>query len=170
MWPAAGPAGSEPGWEMELGQLQEGKSGHCCFLRLKREMRSLEVKPHLEDHRWLGRTWTQSSGEPAGQQEESSDQFLQGGNDIYKAAQRRRPHLHRLNSQNRPSASRAMSCRRPVVPRSMPVLSSSSLSRIELAVDESERSVTWPTFIGRPASSKPFSCSKAFFAHSASAN
>ncbi|KAG7228207.1 hypothetical protein INR49_013370 [Caranx melampygus] len=69
-----------------------------------------------------------------------------------------------------PSASRAMSCRRPVVPRSMPVLSSSSLSRNELAVEESERSVTWPTFIGRPANSKPFSCSKAFFAHSASAN
>lgn len=69
-----------------------------------------------------------------------------------------------------PSASRAMSCRRPVVPRSMPVLSSSSLSRNELAVDESERSVTCPTFIGRPASSKPFSCSRAFFAHSASAN
>lgn len=52
----------------------------------------------------------------------------------------------------------------------MPVLSSSSLSRNELAVDESERSVTCPTFIGRPANSKPFNCSKAFFAHSASAN
>lgn len=73
-------------------------------------------------------------------------------------------------SYNRPSASRAISCRRPVVPRSMPVRSSSSLSKNELAVDESERSVTCPTFIGRPASSKPFSCSKAFFAHSASAN
>lgn len=71
---------------------------------------------------------------------------------------------------NKPSASRAISCRRPVVPRSMPVLSSSSLSRNELAVEESERSVTCPTFIGRPASSKPFSCSNAFFAHSASAN
>lgn len=73
-------------------------------------------------------------------------------------------------SYNKPSASRAISCRRPVVPRSMPVLSSSSLSKNELAVDESERSVTCPTFIGRPASSKPFSCSRAFFAHSASAN
>lgn len=52
----------------------------------------------------------------------------------------------------------------------MPVLSSSSLSKKELAVDESERSVTCPTFIGRPANSKPLSCSKAFFAHSASAN
>lgn len=70
----------------------------------------------------------------------------------------------------KPSASRAISCRRPVVPRSIPVLSSSSLSRNELAVEESERSVTCPTFIGRPASSKPFSCSNAFFAHSASAN
>ena len=69
-----------------------------------------------------------------------------------------------------PSASRAISWRRPVVPRSMPVLSSSSLSRKELAVDESERSVTCPTFMGRPASSKPFSCSRAFFAHSASEN
>lgn len=90
----------------------------------------------------------------------------------------KRSHLHDSQQnaadltlkQNKPSASRAMSCRRPVVPRSIPVLSSSSLSRMELAVDESERSVTWPTFIGRPASSKPFSCSKAFFAHSASAN
>lgn len=71
---------------------------------------------------------------------------------------------------NKPSARRAISCSRPVVPRSMPVLSSSSLSRNELAVDESERSVTCPTFIGRPASSKPFSCSRAFLAHSASAN
>lgn len=69
-----------------------------------------------------------------------------------------------------PSASRAISCKRPVVPRSIPVLSSSSLSRNELAVEESERSVTCPTFMGRPASSKPFSCSRAFFAHSASAN
>lgn len=129
--------------------------------------------------------WTQSSAEPAGQQEGSSDQFLWKNKETNEKTvtdyidTKPRGHVHHWISvifspssavYYKPSASRAISCRRPVVPRSMPVLSSSSLSRNELAVDESERSVTWPTFIGRPANSKPFSCSKAFFAHSASAN
>uniref|UniRef100_A0A6B0UBG9 Putative secreted protein n=1 Tax=Ixodes ricinus TaxID=34613 RepID=A0A6B0UBG9_IXORI len=69
-----------------------------------------------------------------------------------------------------PSASLAISCSLPVAPRSMPLRSSSSLSRKLGAWDTSVRSVTCPTFIGRPASSKPFSCSRAFLASSESWN
>ena len=71
---------------------------------------------------------------------------------------------------NLPSASLAINWRRPVVPKSIPVLSSSSLSKKELALEASVRSVTWPTFMGLPASSNPLSCSKAFLAHSESEN
>lgn len=39
----------------------------------------LELNTHLAALRWLGRTWILSSAEPAGQQEGSSDQFLEGG-------------------------------------------------------------------------------------------
>ena len=66
-----------------------------------------------------------------------------------------------------PSANLAMSCRRPVAPRSIPARSISSVSRAEDAPPSVPvRSVTLPTFIGRPANSKPFSCSRAFFASS----
>lgn len=58
----------------------------------------------------------------------------------------------------------------PVAPRSIPLRSNSSVSRREGPCIKSVRSVTLPTFIGLPASSKPFSCSKAFFASSAFLN
>lgn len=51
-------------------------------------------------------------------------------------------------------------------PKSMPALSISSESRSEEPCWVSERSVTWFTFMGRPASSKPLSCSSAFLASS----
>lgn len=66
-----------------------------------------------------------------------------------------------------PSANLAMSCRRPPAdPRS----SSWSPSGKVMSVLPSSRSVTWPILIGRPASSKPFNCSRARRAHSESEN
>lgn len=66
-----------------------------------------------------------------------------------------------------PSASLNMSCSRPVAPRSIPDRSISSESSIDgPCACSSSRSVTLPTFIGRPASSNPFSCSSAFLASS----
>lgn len=79
-------------------------------------------------------------------------------------------HQHCYPTLHTPSASLAISCRRPVVPKSIPVRSSSSLSKNELALEASVRSVTCPTFIGLPASSNPLSCSNAFLAHSESEN
>lgn len=69
-----------------------------------------------------------------------------------------------------PSASFAINCSLPVAPRSIPALSISSLSNMEFCCSSTCLSVTWPTFIGRPASSKPFNCSNAFLASSASVN
>lgn len=127
---------------------------------------------HLLGQACFQKAWSRSSGGPAGPQEGSSVQFLVKGERLEQPEWGRFEFCSEVDKSPRlePSANRAISCSRPVVPRSMPVLSSSSLSRKELAVDESERSVTCPTFMGRPANSKPFSCSKAFFAHSASAN
>ena len=66
-----------------------------------------------------------------------------------------------------PSANLAISCKRPVAPRSMPARSISSVSSAEFPPPSMPvRSVTLPTFIGRPANSKPFSCSSAFLASS----
>ncbi len=65
-----------------------------------------------------------------------------------------------------PSANLNINCNRPVAPKSMPERSISSVSN-EVLVFTSNRSVTFPTFIGRPANSKPFNCSRAFFASSA---
>lgn len=69
--------------------------------------------------------------------------------------------------RNLPSANLAMSCKCPPAdPRS----SSWSPSGKVMSVPPSGRSVTWPILIGRPASSKPFNCSKARRAHSESEN
>lgn len=66
-----------------------------------------------------------------------------------------------------PSANLAMSCKRPPAdPRSR----SWSPSGKVMSVPPSGLSVTWPTLIGRPASSKPFNCSRARRAHSESEN
>lgn len=70
-----------------------------------------------------------------------------------------------------PSASLAMSWSLPVVPSSIPDLSVSSESNIDdVRADESVLSVTWFTFMGLPANSKPFNCSSAFLASSALEN
>lgn len=65
-----------------------------------------------------------------------------------------------------PSANLNINCSRPVAPRSIPDRSISSVSK-DVFVFTSSRSVTFPTFMGRPANSNPFSCSSAFFASSA---
>lgn len=83
MWPAAELADSELGLETELEQLEEGrrKTSKSTVAVLEREnTKQPEIKPHLGDHLWWGRTWIQSSVEPAGQQEGSSDQFLEEAN------------------------------------------------------------------------------------------
>lgn len=77
-------------------------------------------------------------------------------------------HFHVLHPEDTlPSASLAMSCKRPPADARS---SSWSPSGKVMSVPPSSRSVTWPTLMGRPASSKPFNCSRARRAHSESEN